>query len=647
VSNKVTSSILSWLITGLVIVAVLPFLLSWYQINSNLDGIVLQTQQTHSVYAQSVASRIGTKISVFENLLLTAGDQEALYLSPQSEQAGQAVANILQQTDDALAIGLFQRSEGKSTMIYSANRPHAQLDLLPLVGQQLDAKAAVISTPNGYLLRVQRQTTRPNLFLTLIIDFAKLTGSLNSSAIGDEAELLLISNQGAVLYGSAALFEEIPPDFRDQLTASDYDGSTSFRKGDSPIVYAYANAPNMDLKVISIQPAKRAEQARTFMQNNALKVFLIVLAIILALSVGAWYLIINPIRKIISSQRRLLNTGVHQPGNEIAQLERSFQQMQDVISDRDSLSEVFFERYQVLKRLGSGAMGAVYLAWDPKLKRHAALKTVKPASDRSFEERKEMSAELVREAVTSAALTHQNIVTIYDVTSNDESAFIAMEYVDGESLAQRLKRVSTLSVADVTRYTYAILRGLHIAHSHGVIHRDIKPANIMIAKDETIKISDFGIACFVSTTNQSNTIIKGSPGYLAPECLLKGQFSPQSDLFAVGVLMVKCLQGKIPFGGKNTQQIITRTLSREVPVLEKIIPQPMQKLIFGLLQKDTDKRIASAQDALHVLKKLVGQLQENTEDDTPQSDLPINENRENNDSNDSYNAVTQRHINIP
>ena len=275
--------------------------------------------------------------------------------------------------------------------------------------------------------------------------------------------------------------------------------------------------------------------------------------------------------------------------------------------DREAIGKIFLSRYLVLDILGTGGMGSVFRAWDPKLERPVAIKTVHMDRDsRASVDAIDQRKVLLKEAVTVAKFNHPNIVAIYDVEDRDEAAFLAMEFVEGMSLENLLSETGILRVELAVPLMSHIARGLEAAHQAGVIHCDIKPANILLGKDGSIKVTDFGIArsAIRNTSGLSGTF--GTPGYLPPEALASMTFTPAADLFGLGAVFYEVLTGAPPHEGKSPQETLVKTATMEaVSVRErnKSVPPAVDDLILGLLQKDPGRRRpASARELAEVLE---------------------------------------------
>jgi serine/threonine-protein kinase len=248
----------------------------------------------------------------------------------------------------------------------------------------------------------------------------------------------------------------------------------------------------------------------------------------------------------------------------------------------------------VLDILGTGGMGSVFRGWDPKLERPVAIKTVHMGGEsRASVDAPEQRQVLLREAVTVAKFNHPNIVAIYDVEDGGQSAFLAMEFVDGMSLEKLLSRMGVLRLELATPLIAQITRGLEAAHAAGVIHCDIKPANILLGRDGAIKVTDFGIArsALRATGNISGTF--GTPGYLPPEALTSAAFTAMADLFGVGSVFYEVLTGNPPHVGRDAQETLVRTATMKATSVrerDKSVPPAIDDLILGLLEKDPKKR---------------------------------------------------------
>jgi serine/threonine protein kinase len=245
------------------------------------------------------------------------------------------------------------------------------------------------------------------------------------------------------------------------------------------------------------------------------------------------------------------------------------------------------------RTLGQGAMGTVYLAEDPLLKRRVAIKVVRAVG----EERDRALERFQREAEISAQLNHPNIVTVYDV--GDEPAlgpFIAMEYVEGNSLG---KFIRDNSLELETRFGIIIqaMRALRTAHRHAIVHRDVKPDNILVAEDGRVKLMDFGIAKTMAPRLTNAGEFLGSPAYSAPELLRGGDPTPSSDRYAFAVTAFELLTGQLPHPGTNVAAVITHILT-EPPVFPSGMSGDMTKVFRQALATDPEERPGTLMDFL-------------------------------------------------
>ncbi|HEV8312734.1 MAG TPA: serine/threonine-protein kinase, partial [Burkholderiaceae bacterium] len=207
-------------------------------------------------------------------------------------------------------------------------------------------------------------------------------------------------------------------------------------------------------------------------------------------------------------------------------------------------------KYPVTEVLGKGAMGIVYRAYDPVIKRPVAIKTIRKELIEDDEKAETLSGRFRREAQAAGALSHPGIVSVYEYGEDEQYAYIAMEYVEGNSLREYLARAPNFDEGDIVSIMVQLLEALEFAHNHAVWHRDIKPANILVMSNGRIKLTDFGIARIESADRTRANVIMGTPGYIAPELYLGGEIDQRIDIFAAGVLFYHLLAGQAPFRGR-------------------------------------------------------------------------------------------------
>jgi serine/threonine-protein kinase len=256
------------------------------------------------------------------------------------------------------------------------------------------------------------------------------------------------------------------------------------------------------------------------------------------------------------------------------------------------------DRYEIERELGRGAMGVVYLANDPRLHRQVALKTYALPDGVTEAMAKEFQARFLREAQAAAGLSHPGLVTIYDAGEDPatHAPYIAMEYVRGESLKQRLDRGRRLEAEWVVAMGAVLAEALHTAHQAGIIHRDIKPANILIREgDGAAKLADFGVARLKASELTQSGAFLGSPGYMSPEQVRGGTLDGRSDLFSLAVVLYEALSGKRPFDGNDLVSLAhSIAYDTQVPLSRQFPGCSAALDIFfdRALAKDPSKRFA-------------------------------------------------------
>jgi eukaryotic-like serine/threonine-protein kinase len=252
-------------------------------------------------------------------------------------------------------------------------------------------------------------------------------------------------------------------------------------------------------------------------------------------------------------------------------------------------------RYDVVRPLGGGGMGEVYLARDQILDRDVALKVLRRqyAGDSEFTER------FKREALNAASLSHPNIVQIYDRgETTDGAAYIAMEYVPGGTLKERITRGEPLALADVASIGAQVAEALGAAHTRGVIHRDIKPQNILLTAKGEAKVGDFGIARGASAITLSETgSVMGTVSYMSPEQAMGEPATPRSDLYALGVVLYEAITGGLPYTADNPIAVSMKHVNEPLRPPKEVnpaIPDDMNALVVTLLAKNPEDRYADA-----------------------------------------------------
>jgi len=259
------------------------------------------------------------------------------------------------------------------------------------------------------------------------------------------------------------------------------------------------------------------------------------------------------------------------------------------------IGSLFDGRYQILRKLGAGGMANVYLAEDQELGRRVAIKILndRHANDEQFVER------FRREAKNAAALSHPNIVSIYDRGEAEGTYYIAMEYLDGRSLKELILSRDPAPIGVTVEYAQQVLSALGFAHRHGIVHRDIKPHNVLVDGEGRVKVTDFGIArAGTSQMTEAGSIV-GTAQYLSPEQARGGDVDQRSDIYSVGVLMYEMLTGEVPFSGDTPVEIAMKHLSQtpEPPSMRRHdVPRELDMIVMRALAKNPDDRYQSADE---------------------------------------------------
>src|SRR5689334_7691057 len=271
----------------------------------------------------------------------------------------------------------------------------------------------------------------------------------------------------------------------------------------------------------------------------------------------------------------------------------------------DPLIDSTVAQYQILSRLGGGAMGIVYKARDTKLGRLVALKFLPP----EWSHDEDAKQRFVREAQAASSTDHPNICTIHDIQATDDGRlFIVMAHYDGQSLKQRLAQ-GPMTVDEALNVATQVADGLARAHAAGVVHRDIKPGNVILTED-AVKIVDFGLATLAGSVQLTQA---GSPmgtvGYMAPEQLRGLGAMPQSDVWAAGVMLYEMLAGHPPFQGAYAEALSYAIRHDTPPPLRSArpeIPEEVEQLVFRALHKDAAVRFASGRELARALRQVQG-----------------------------------------
>ena len=261
------------------------------------------------------------------------------------------------------------------------------------------------------------------------------------------------------------------------------------------------------------------------------------------------------------------------------------------------IRKVLDDRYEIIEIIGTGGMAVVYKARDRKLNRLVAVKGLKPELRRRFH----------AESEAVARLNHPNVINVFDVSTNDENEYFVMELIDGITLKQYMTQRGVLTIKEALHFTIQILRGLEHAHAKKIVHRDIKPQNIMILRDGTAKVTDFGIARISGsndmTTNQVNAF--GSVHYIAPEQARCEATDGRADIYSVGVMLYEMLTGQLPYQGDTAVAVAMQHI-RSTPVppreINPDIPEALEAITLRAMSGSLETRYATASEMIDDLE---------------------------------------------
>jgi serine/threonine protein kinase len=262
--------------------------------------------------------------------------------------------------------------------------------------------------------------------------------------------------------------------------------------------------------------------------------------------------------------------------------------------------------YRVLEHLGSGGHGDVYVAEDTRLRRKVALKVVHDASE-------ETRQQLFLEAHYASIVNHPNIVAIHDIGVDGAVCFIATEYVDGQSLRERLEH-GPLRLAEALDITISVGTALAAAHEVWLVHRDVKPENIMIRHDHFVKVVDFGVAKLTADAVPIDPLrerieLVGTIAYLSPEQVRGDLVDNRSDIYSLGVVLYEMLTGYVPFEAEDIMEVLAAIVEKDVPALPDHLPAALQQIVSHALDKNVFTRYQTATDLVADLRALRAKIE--------------------------------------
>jgi len=267
-----------------------------------------------------------------------------------------------------------------------------------------------------------------------------------------------------------------------------------------------------------------------------------------------------------------------------------------------------FSRYEVEKHLGRGGMGDVYLVRDTVINRKAALKTIRGDTELDPRQVIEMRQRFYREAQTAGKLAHPNIVTVHDVGEDLGMSYIVMEFVEGQTLTQLMKK-QRLSLPQIKHVVCNAAMGLEYAHQNGVFHRDVKPDNVMVSKTGVVKVMDFGIARIVESNLTKTGSVMGTPSYMSPEQVHGQKIDARSDIFSLGVILYELLTGKKPFTGETMSSVMFAVMKADPAppsTIDSKIDTAWDEILRKALAKEPEGRYATAKEFAQAVRDAAG-----------------------------------------
>jgi len=265
------------------------------------------------------------------------------------------------------------------------------------------------------------------------------------------------------------------------------------------------------------------------------------------------------------------------------------------------ISAIKSERYSLLDEIGRGGMGIVYKAQDNTLDRIVAFKVL-PSN---LKDHPQALKNFFREAKSAARLNHPNIVTVYDAGEEGGTYYIAMEFVEGETVKQILNREERLPVKAVLMIAGQVCRALEYAHERRIVHRDIKSSNIMWTHDKQVKLMDFGLAKVIEEVKGYQTIASGTPYYMSPEQTLGRNIDHRTDLYSLGITMFEMATGRLPFMSGDASYHHVHTPPPEAKTIVPELPSALSAIILRCMQKKPEERFQSARDTFNALREVV------------------------------------------
>jgi len=575
-------SLMSRVSVALALVAVLPLGVAvWSLFDVNRSALNEQVLRTHTLAATTAAERIASYVDARRTEAVSLASNERVTDDPRSAEGTEALQQFLVSNIAVEAVVI--TTPENELVIRVQQRGVTTFTPPSIAGVRIKDNQLCVTEP----FKDGRG------FVHIYSDAAPVLAALDPTEIGEHAEIVLASRNGIVA-GKNTL-ETLPASLIAAASSARVNGTTVYRD----MTAAYAAVTGTDWFVVSRQPSALARRIAISMRERAAIAVAVALLLAGGIALIAHRTVVRPIRDVVRAQQQLAGgTAAASGAGEIDQLREAADLITRRVSDQDDLGRVFLSRYQVLSLIGQGGMGTVFRGWDPKLRRHVALKTVRFSAALGVSVAEAVSL-LVSEAVAGAGLSHSNIVQVYDVEESKGAAFIAMELIEGFSLESYLGRSEHMTCEQTVLIGIAVANALAAAHARQLVHRDIKPANVLLGYDDTIKVADFGLAQLVSSAVDADGMLFGTPGYIAPECINGAPASEKSDLFALGVMLYECATGRQPFARAIPREAFLATLNQDVtPLGDMLEPNetlvPLGEIVASLMSRNSDYRPASA-----------------------------------------------------
>ncbi len=594
-----TPPLLARVLLALLAVALVPVaVLAPSLIRLDREAMTTQVLRTHSVAARATAERIAARLEAVRAAAADVSDRREITDPVRAERL---LKELLARWPELEGV-LLSDPEGRTVLGVQ------RVGLGSIVSEVLKvppspAPVAVIAGGERWLALSQPLAGEAG-WIREVLSAGWVLRLLEPEEIGEEAELMVIGRDGTVQLAAPSSSGELPYALVAAARGGRVSGAGVFPGKTGEVLGAWAPVPGTAWTVVSLQPRRIAEAIAFRMRRRALLAVLLGMILAGVLAAGAWRSLVRPLRRLLATQRKLEGlTARPSRGDELALLEESLSVLERRLADREDLGTVFLGRYQVLGVLGEGSMGTVFRGWDPKLRRPVALKTIRP-------ERlgRPGSSALLDEAAAAAQLVHPNVVAVYDVVERDGVGFIAMELIDGIGLDRLLDLKRSLRPGRTAALGLALAEGLAAAHEAGLVHHDLKPGNVLLGFDGSIKLSDFGVARFVDANDSECAVVYGTPGYIPPEALEGKGYDQRGDLFALGVVLYRCLTGSLPFPGKNLGDVVVSTIEGHPVPLQEVrpgVPPRLGALVMRLLDREPLVRGQGAAEIAARLREIV------------------------------------------